>query len=376
MKKIVTMFFLSAFFLQGAVLAAAAEGSARETPIVKVVRENAGTVVNIGTERIVLLKESPLWGNYGGEFDNFFQQNSAVDRPARALKLKSVGSGVIVDAASGIIVTNAHVVSMASNVFVVLDDGTSAPGAVMYQDANIDLAIVKIQPPKPLHQVKLGKTDDLIIGETAIAIGNPLGLENSVTSGIISGKNRNILTKTGAVGFEGLIQTDTPINPGNSGGALLNLDGELIGISLAVVQNSQGIGFAIPVEKVKNVIEAYKRNRSFPVTQNKAAAPQARVIKPASGLDMEQSGDSYLIKFDVAGLDKNKINIHINNNSVTISGQRSEEKRGSGPNRSFFLKSTSSFSRTMPVPQDIDPQGVKTEIKGDTLIITLPKKNR
>ncbi len=158
----------------------------RETPIVKIVRENKDAVVNISTERIALLRENPFWGSYGSEFDIFFENFYGRNMPQYALKLKSVGSGVIIDK-NGIVVTNAHVVNMASNVFIVLNDGTSIKGQVMYEDPSIDLALVKIDPPKPLKEINLGTSNDIMIGETVVAIGDPLGLENSVTAGIITG---------------------------------------------------------------------------------------------------------------------------------------------------------------------------------------------
>ncbi len=248
----------------------------RETPVVKVVRENAAAVVNISTEHIILLRENPAWGNYGSEFDFLFDQFFGLHQRTRALKLNSVGSGVVVDS-NGIIVTNAHVVHMASNIFVVLNDGTSAAGKVVYENPRADLALIRVDPPKPLKAVSLGQDDDVMIGETVVAIGNPLGLENSVSAGVISGKDREVYSSRDEKVSEGLIQTDAPINPGNSGGALFNLAGELIGINVAVVQNSQSIGFAIPVKKVRGAIDAHQRNDKFTIRQRGGPAPAPAV---------------------------------------------------------------------------------------------------
>lgn len=194
-----------------------ASKSPRETPVVKVIRENAAAVLNISTERIIYLRERPLWGYYDNAFDMFFDR--FIGR-TYAMKYKSVGSGVVVDK-DGLIVTNAHVVNMASNIIVILNDGTEMVGQVVYLNAEDDLAIVKISPPKSIKEVRLGKAKDIMVGETVIAIGNPMGLENSVTVGVLSGKNRKFYTPGGEGIFDGLLQTDAPINPGNSGGALL-----------------------------------------------------------------------------------------------------------------------------------------------------------
>ena len=400
----------------------------RQTPVVKVVRENSSSVVNISTERIVLLREYPSWGVYGSEFDLFFEQFFNTLRPTHALKLKSVGSGVIVDK-KGIIVTNAHVVNMASNIFVILNDGTSVDGQVMYEDIENDLAIIKIEPSMPLTQVKMADSGDIIIGESVVAIGNPLGLENSVTLGIISGKNRSLYSSRGEVVFNDLIQTDAPINPGNSGGALLNMAGELVGINVAVVQNSQSIGFAIPVEKVRSLLKSYKANSSLAVRQKKKDSSE-KIIQPKihppiqpqlppsreewdpfaefsrmrrqmnkmmqemfddhgwhsgmgsfgsdlfydKGFDMEETESEYIIRLDVADLNKNKIKIEVNGGSLTITGERSEETEKTGPNSMFKSSSFGSFTRVLPIPRNADTRAIDTDIKGDTLIITLPKR--
>jgi len=210
--------------------------SSRQTPIVKIVREYAPAVVNVRTETIMDLKEYPEWGKYGEQLDLFLKEYFGENYSEGTLKYKSVGSGVIVRK-DGLIVTNAHVIQKASNIFVVLLDGTILPATVI----KISQAFADI--------------GELMIGETVIAIGNPLGLENSVTVGVISGKERSFTNPECEYACTGLLQTDASINPGNSGGALLNLDGELIGVNLAVVQDAQNIGFAIPVNKVEKLLK-------------------------------------------------------------------------------------------------------------------------
>lgn len=229
--------------------------SQRITPIVKVIREWAPSVVNISTERTVLLQTHPFWKDYGGILDKF--QGQFLQQTIGALNLKSLGSGVIISD-DGLILTNAHVVNMASKIYVTFYDGTRKEAAVAAVSQRDDLALIEVSLSPRFKPVKIA--NDVLIGETAIAIGNPLGLENSVTAGVVSGVNRELSdSMTGRVIFNGLIQTDTPVNPGSSGGALLNLDGELVGINLAVVQAAQSISLATSFAKIKSVLKKYEQ---------------------------------------------------------------------------------------------------------------------
>ena len=164
---------------------------------------------------------------------------------------RGVGSGFIIDS-NGTLLTNAHVVDGTSRVRVTLSDGRSFNGQVLGRDKLTDLAVVKISANN-LPSVQLGNSDSLKPGEWAIAIGNPLGLDNSVTAGIISGTGRS----SGLVGTPDkrlrFIQTDAAINPGNSGGPLLNQRGEVIGINTAIIGRAQGLGFAIPINRARNI---------------------------------------------------------------------------------------------------------------------------
>ena len=225
----------------------------RKTPVVQVVKTYAPTVVNIRTERVVDLKEDPSWGQYGEKLDRFFKQYFGEAYSEGTLKYRSVGSGVIIDK-SGLIVTNAHVVQKANKIFVVLKDGALLSAEILKVSQSDDLALVKTELPYVIEGVKPADIKDLMIGETVIAIGNPLGLENSVTVGVISGKDRTFSSTECEYSCSGMLQTDASINPGNSGGALLNLNGRLVGINLAVVQNAQSIGFAIPVNKILDLL--------------------------------------------------------------------------------------------------------------------------
>ncbi|MDD5561997.1 MAG: trypsin-like peptidase domain-containing protein [Candidatus Omnitrophica bacterium] len=383
-----TVIFRKAFFVFAANLLAlasvnGAEIDARMTPVVKVVKEAAGSVVNISTEKVILLQQNPVWGVYGNDLDVLFNRFYAFHGMAPALKLKSVGSGVIVDK-TGLIATNAHVVNMASSIFVILNDGKQAKGEVVYEDRNDDLAFIKITPPKPLVEAVLGQTGDLMLGETVVAIGNPLGLENTVTSGIVSGKNRKFYSAQGDFAMNDMLQIDAPINPGNSGGALFNLNGKLIGINVAVVEYSQSIGFAIPVEKLKQSLEEYRRNESIPVHLKKQDSVNFGDIRDnlfenrifhEINLNMEEAPGEYVLKLDISGLDKDKVKAHISSNLITLTGEYSSRVEEKSPAGSRGSQSFGSFVKTVPLPADADPNGVKTEIKDDTLIMHIAKKH-
>ena len=247
---------LAVFFAGGC----AGATSTRETPVVNVIKQNAGLVVNLRTESVVDLKEHPQWGRYGEQLDRFFKQYFGENYSEGTLKLKSLGSGVIINN-KGLIVTNAHVVQRASSIYVVLRDGTVSEGQVVKVDTADDLAVVRTNIRQPVRQVKFADMKDLMIGETVIAIGNPLGLENSVTVGVLSGINRVFKNLECEYECQGLLQIDAPINPGNSGGALFNTNGELMGINLAVVAGAQNIGFAVPVGRVIRLLEEVEKEK-------------------------------------------------------------------------------------------------------------------
>ncbi len=167
-----------------------------------------------------------------------------------------VGSGVIIDP-SGLILTNSHVAYGRQSIMVILDDGTSVQGKLVGADPIFDLAVLRIPPPSAatLPTVTLGDSDRLRVGEEVLAIGNPLGLEQTLTRGVVSAINR-VLPETPFSLQEPLIQTDAAINPGNSGGPLLNRCGEVVGINTAVIAEAQNIGFSIPVNLAKSVLRS------------------------------------------------------------------------------------------------------------------------
>jgi Do/DeqQ family serine protease len=209
-------------------------------------------VVNIATRGTVHERgaQNPLLD------DPFFRRFFDVppDTGPRDRPFQSAGSGVIFDAKNGYIVTNAHVVENATEITVTLQDGRDLKGEVLGSDAPSDVAVVKVKPDG-LAQISLGDSAKSEVGDFVVAIGNPFGLQHTVTSGIISGLSRSGINPDG---YEDFIQTDASINPGNSGGALVNLRGELIGINTAILSRSGGnigIGFAIPVNMAHSVME-------------------------------------------------------------------------------------------------------------------------
>lgn len=204
-------------------------------------------VVNIATESRVASRRNPLLED--PVFRHFF---NIPDQP-RERKAQSVGSGVVVDARRGYVITNHHVVEGANTITVTLRDGRQLSAKVIGSDAQSDVAVIQI-PSGNLIALPLADSDSLRVGDFVVAIGNPFGLGQTVTSGIVSALSR---TGLGIQGYEDFIQTDASINPGNSGGALVNLRGELVGINTAIIApggGNVGIGFAIPVNMVSRLM--------------------------------------------------------------------------------------------------------------------------
>ncbi len=185
-------------------------------------------------------------------FRDFFERFFGEDHQ-REYKQRSLGSGFIIDK-EGYIVTNNHVIEDADEIVVKIKNGKEFDAEIIGRDPNTDLALLKIKSPENLETLKMGDSEALEIGQWVMAIGSPFGLEQTVTAGIVSAKGRVI----GSGPYDDFIQTDASINPGNSGGPLVNLDGEVIGINTAIVASGQGIGFAIPVNLAKGIIEQLK----------------------------------------------------------------------------------------------------------------------
>lgn len=192
---------------------------------------------------------NPFRDFFGNDFfDRFFG-----DTPKREFKQRSLGSGFIIDK-DGYILTNNHVVEKAQSIKVKLSDGKEYDAQIKGRDPKTDIALIKINAKNNLPVATFGNSDQLEVGDWVMAIGNPFGLETTVTAGIISAKGRVI----GAGPYDDFIQTDASINPGNSGGPLFNLKGEVVGINTAIVSGGQGIGFAIPINVAKNMLAQLK----------------------------------------------------------------------------------------------------------------------
>jgi S1-C subfamily serine protease len=221
----------------------------RRDAVVEVVEEVMPSVVNVATESIVESRDiyDELWRRFYGY-------------PSRSEVRSSLGSGVIISD-DGYILTNLHVVKRANRIQVKLSD---AAGGGVYEvqreyvgTPNIDVALLKIIPKKPgekFKAIKFAQDDDLLLGETVVALGNPFGLGESVSKGILSSKQRATPKENEQLRMENWLQTDASINPGNSGGPLVDLRGNMIGINVAIYQGAQGIGFAIPVTEVREAL--------------------------------------------------------------------------------------------------------------------------
>ncbi len=195
-------------------------------------------------------------GGMNNPFRDFFGPHFGIPGP-RQHRQSGLGTGFIIDR-EGLIVTNNHVVEGAAKINVVLQDEREFEATVVGRDPQTDLALIKVEAGKDLPAVPIGKSSELEVGEWVVAIGNPFGLEHTVTAGIVSAKGRVI----GAGPYDDYIQTDASINPGNSGGPLLNMQGEVVGINTAIIASGQGIGFAIPIDMASDIVAQLKAEGS------------------------------------------------------------------------------------------------------------------
>ncbi len=212
--------------------------SARRTPLVAMVEKVSPAVVNISAQSTVR-EADPFFGAFG----------LGTERQAQSL-----GSGFVIDR-NGIVVTNAHVIEGASRITVTFLDGRELEADLLGSDRDADLAVLKVKKAGGLPAIPLGRSSDLMIGETVIAIGNPFGLSNTVTSGVLSAVGRTVPSERGERLFTDFLQTDASINPGNSGGPLVNIQGDVIGINSAIISGATGIGFAIPADRARRVVD-------------------------------------------------------------------------------------------------------------------------
>jgi serine protease Do len=245
---------------------------------VEVANKVKPAVVSIRSERTVMV--GPGVGEdffKGTPFEDFFKQHGG---PPAKRKQRGEGSGVIVDA-KGYILTNYHVVAGAEKISVHLFDGRELKGTVRGSDSRTDLAVVHVEATD-LPVALLGNSDKIQVGEWAIAIGSPFGLEETVTVGVISAKGRSGL---GTGNYEDFLQTDASINPGNSGGPLVNIDGEVIGVNAMIIQPGQGIGFAIPINLAKTIMAELIKT--------------GKVIRPWVGIGLQDITSDLMKFFDL-----------------------------------------------------------------------------
>ena len=228
----------TAFILILATVATFALGKqnySRKTPVVEAFDLNKDAVVNIASKQHVRVRDR-FWGDFPfGE---------------RKVEIPSLGSGFIIDH-RGYIITNAHVVEDADDITIIMADRVSKYQARKVAiDRNVDLAVLKIDVDKILPTVTLGRSADLMTGETILAIGNPFGYNHTLTDGIVSAIHEDLSMDNGRT--VNMIQISAPINPGNSGGPLININGELVGINTAIRESAEGIGFAIPIDVLRD----------------------------------------------------------------------------------------------------------------------------
>ncbi|HEX7151510.1 MAG TPA: trypsin-like peptidase domain-containing protein [Thermoanaerobaculia bacterium] len=219
--------------------------ASRRTPVVTVAHNVLPAVVNIETEATIRRRTSDPFFDPFGFFGGGRERNYTS---------QSLGSGFVWSAKEGIVVTNNHVVEGASRINVNFNDGRRMSATLIGVDPDSDLAVLRVEA-KDLVAAPIGSSGDLLIGETVVAVGNPFGLSGTVTTGVVSAVGRSVPSQENDRIFTDFIQTDASINPGNSGGPLLNIEGKVVGINVAIYAQGQGIGFAIPVDRAKKIVD-------------------------------------------------------------------------------------------------------------------------
>jgi serine protease Do len=232
------------------------DASARPDSLADLAENVSPSVVNIKVDRKQTLRGGPeeLFEEFFGQRKPGEKGEKGEKKGPRQFNVPSTGSGFVVSP-DGLIVTNNHVVENADKMVAVFDDGTELEAKVVGRDPKTDLALIKVESAKPLRAVPLGDSEGLRVGSWVMAIGNPFGLDHTVTVGILSAKGRSNFGGEQIAGpYDDFLQTDASINPGNSGGPLIDMKGRVVGINTAIAANGQGIGFAIPINMAKSLL--------------------------------------------------------------------------------------------------------------------------
>jgi len=335
----------------------------RRTPTVRAVEKVGPAVVSITTEHLEEVQNpfSRLSPNPNPErfFSNLFDERA----PSSTHDL---GSGVIISA-QGHILTNEHVIHRARRVSITLADGRSFAARVIGADPTNDIAVLEVETDEKLPWAEPGSSADIMVGEPVIAIGNPFGFSNTVTTGVISATNRSI--RAGQLTFHGFLQTDASINPGNSGGPLLNAEGSLIGINTAIYQGGEGIGFAIPIDVARRVVtELIEHGEVHPVTLGIDFQDLDPALREVMGLPSTMNGS--LINrvrpggpADEAGIRRGDILTRIDGQNIQSARQLYEVLETTTPAQKLqieFLRDGTSMDATL-VAREI-PENVAAEL--------------
>jgi serine protease Do len=294
-------------------------------------------VVNVSSTKVVKRRAMPSpFGGPQGPFRDFFGDDffeRFFGQMPRERKQHSLGSGFIIDPAKGFILTNNHVVANADEISVRLDDGKDYEGEVVGRDPKTDLALIRAKKKlDTTASAPLGDSDKVQVGEWVMAIGNPFGLERTVTVGIISAKGRVI----GAGPYDDFLQTDAAINPGNSGGPLFNMKGEVIGINTAIVSSGQGIGFAIPINLAKEILPQLEKGKVIrgwlgvsiqDVTPELAKSFNLKDTKGALVADLVKDSPA-----QKAGMERGDIVVSFDGKAITSAHELSRVVAGTAPN--------------------------------------------
>ena len=338
------------------------------------------SVVNIATEGFVEQSAHPFFS------DPFFSQFLEMPQRRSRRKTQSLGSGVIVDAGNGLVLTNAHVIDNAQKITVNLLDGREFKAELVGSDPETDIAVIKIASDD-LIGINLAESNDLRVGDFVIAIGNPFGLGQTVTSGIVSALGRSGL---GVTGYEDLIQTDASINPGNSGGALVDLNGRLVGLNTAIYSGTGGnigIGFAIPIDMVKQVmsqlVEFGEVTRGFIGVEYQDLT---RELSQAFGLDQYLEGVVLVEVLDgspagKAGLEVGDVITRINNkrikNAIQFDNEIAMNRAGAEVDISYLRRgSQKSISLLIGTNEALDNKTIlKNERFSNTTVGEIPRES-